>query len=169
MIIARVNAGLERPAGRQAPGRPTLPAKLAMRRLQLCEKAPAFVRLSKPAARASELRPRCAGNWPCNAVSHAALRSRLMWAAYERTQKPSLRPAVSAQGWRRSDGRVAAYSRKGNRLVIDWRAPKHIAFAPQLTISALPEDREWVEREVMSKRVDGPVRTRAEFSARLSG
>jgi hypothetical protein len=42
--------------------------------------------------------------------------------------------------------------------VIDWRTPEHTAFEPHLySISALPEDREWVEREVMSKRVDGPA------------
>lgn len=67
-------------------------------------------------------------------------------------------PQFLLNGWCRADGRVAVYSRKANRLVIDWRAPEHTAFEPQLyTISALPADREWVEREVMSKQVDGPT------------
>jgi hypothetical protein len=67
-------------------------------------------------------------------------------------------PQFLLDGWRRADGRVAVYSRKANRLVIDWRTPEHTAFEPHLySISALPEDREWVEREVMSKHVDGPA------------
>ena len=67
-------------------------------------------------------------------------------------------PQFLLEGWCRADGRVAVYSRKANRVVIDWRTPEHTAFEPHLySISALPEDREWVEREVMSKRVDGPA------------
>ena len=59
-------------------------------------------------------------------------------------------PKFLLNGWRRADGRVAVYSRKANQLVIDWRTPEHTAFVPhRYTISALPEDREWVEREVI--------------------
>ncbi|RTL72811.1 MAG: DUF4238 domain-containing protein [Hyphomicrobiales bacterium] len=67
-------------------------------------------------------------------------------------------PQFLLEGWSRADGRVAVYSRKANRVVIDWRTPEYTAFEPHLySISALPEDREWVEREVMSKRVDAPA------------
>ena len=46
-----------------------------------------------------------------------------------------------------------------NRVVIDWHTAEYTAFEPHLySISALPEDRYWVEREVMSKRVDNRKR-----------
>ena len=73
-------------------------------------------------------------------------------------------PEFLQKGWCRQDGRVAVcsrkavYSRKAGRVVIDWRTPEHTGFEGNLySISALPEDREWVEREVMAKRVDGPA------------
>lgn len=67
-------------------------------------------------------------------------------------------PQFLLGGWCRADGRVAVYSRKASRLVIDWRTPKHTGYEPHLySISSLLEDREWVEREVMSKHVDGPA------------
>jgi len=61
--------------------------------------------------------------------------------------------------WCRSDGRLAIYSRKGDRLVIDWHTPEYTAFGPRLyDISALPEaGRQWVEREIMAKAVDDPA------------
>jgi Protein of unknown function (DUF4238) len=67
-------------------------------------------------------------------------------------------PQFLLEGWCRADGRVAVYFRKANRVLIDWRTPEHTGCEPHLySISALPDDREWVEREVMSKRVDGPA------------
>lgn len=68
-------------------------------------------------------------------------------------------PQFYLSNWAQSDGRVAVYSRRNGRVVVSWRAPKHTAFEPRLySISALPEgDRQWVEREVMSKAVDDPA------------
>lgn len=62
-------------------------------------------------------------------------------------------------GWCGSDGRLAVHARKGGRLVIDRHTPEHTAYEMNLyTIEALPEgDRQWVEREVMSKAVDEPA------------
>jgi hypothetical protein len=70
-------------------------------------------------------------------------------------------PQFLLGGWCRDDGKLAVYSRKNNQLVIDWHTPEHTAFEPHLyRISALPaEDQQWVEREVMSKAVDGPAAT----------
>ena len=68
-------------------------------------------------------------------------------------------PQFLLEGWRRVDGRLAVYSRMVNRVVIDWHTAEYTAFEPHLySISALPEDRYWVEREVMSKRVDNRKR-----------
>ena len=54
-------------------------------------------------------------------------------------------PEFLLKGWYRQDGRVAVYSRKAGRVVIDWRTPEHTGFEGNLySISALPEDREWV-------------------------
>lgn len=62
-------------------------------------------------------------------------------------------------GWCRTDGKLAVYKRLGNRVVVSWRTTKHTAYENHLyKISALPkEDQQWVEREVMSKAVDGPA------------
>jgi hypothetical protein len=70
-------------------------------------------------------------------------------------------PQFLLAGWCRKDGRLAVHTRRQGRVAIDWRTPEHTAFEPDLyTISALPEkDRQWVEREVMSKVVDGPAAT----------
>jgi len=61
--------------------------------------------------------------------------------------------------WRGPDGKLAVYSWKGERLVVDRHSPKHIAYQLYLyTIHALPEkDRQWVERELMGKAVDEPA------------
>jgi hypothetical protein len=61
--------------------------------------------------------------------------------------------------WCGTDGKLAVYARKGNRLVINRHTPEHTAYELNLyTIQALPEaDRQWVEREVMSKAVDEPA------------
>jgi hypothetical protein len=50
-------------------------------------------------------------------------------------------PQFLLSGWCRADGRVAFYSRKAGRLMVDWHAPKHIGYERHLySISALPED-----------------------------
>lgn len=62
-------------------------------------------------------------------------------------------------GWCRPDGKLAIYCRKNNQVVIDWHSPKYTAFEPLLySVSALPpKDRQWVEREIMTKAVDDPA------------
>lgn len=68
-------------------------------------------------------------------------------------------PQFLLAGWCRHDGRLAVYSRAGGRAVIDWHRPEYTAFEPHLySIHALPEsDRQWVEREIMTKAVDDPA------------
>ncbi len=68
-------------------------------------------------------------------------------------------PRFLLSGWCRKDGKLAIYSRVGNHVAVSFRAPKHTAFEPHLySISSLPEaDRQWVEREVMSRAVDSPA------------
>lgn len=68
-------------------------------------------------------------------------------------------PQFLLDRWARQDGKLAVYSRKNGRLVVDWHAPEYTAFERELySITALPkEDKQWVEREVMSKAVDGPA------------
>ena len=62
-------------------------------------------------------------------------------------------------GWCRQDGRLAVFSHKGNRFVVDWHTPKYTGYEPKLySISALPQpEQQWVEQEIMSKVVDGPA------------
>ena len=61
-------------------------------------------------------------------------------------------------GWAGEDGRLVVFTRKGGRLVEDRHTPKHTGYEPHLySIAAKPDDPQWVEREVMSKRVDGPA------------
>jgi hypothetical protein len=62
-------------------------------------------------------------------------------------------------GWCRHDGRLAVYSQKNDKLVIDWHTPEYTAFEPHLyKISALPsEDQQWAETEIMKKAVDDPA------------
>lgn len=68
-------------------------------------------------------------------------------------------PQFYLAGWAGDDGRVTVYSRQNGRVVASRRAPKHTAFEPRLyTIESLPpQDQQWVEREVMSRAVDGPA------------
>ena len=68
-------------------------------------------------------------------------------------------PELLLSGWCRDDGRLAVYSNRGRRVVVDWHTPEHTAFESNLyEIAALPkEDRQWVERELMSKAVDDKV------------
>jgi Protein of unknown function (DUF4238) len=63
------------------------------------------------------------------------------------------------EGWRGTDGKLGVYSRKAGRLVYDRHTPKHTAYEMNLyTIQAFPAaDRQWVEKEVMSKLVDEPA------------
>ncbi len=63
------------------------------------------------------------------------------------------------EGWRGDDGKLEVYTRKGDRLVFDRHTPKHTAYEMNLyAIEAYPEaDRQWVEKEVMSKLVDEPA------------
>jgi hypothetical protein len=55
--------------------------------------------------------------------------------------------------------RLAVYSNRDRRVVVDWHTPEHTAFESNLyEIAALPKkDRQWVERELMSKAVDDPA------------
>ena len=54
------------------------------------------------------------------------------------------------------DGRLAVDSRKGGRLVVDCTR-RRIPRTSHATIAAQPDDPQWVEREIISKRVDGPA------------
>ena len=62
-------------------------------------------------------------------------------------------------GWCGADTRLAVYSRKAGRLVIDRHTPEHTGYEPYLY--SLPRrlggDPQWVEREIFAKVVDEPA------------
>jgi hypothetical protein len=66
---------------------------------------------------------------------------------------------ILLDGWRGADGKLAVYTRKHDRLIVDRHTPKHTAYEMNLyTIEAFSEaDRQWVEKEVMNNLVDEPA------------
>jgi hypothetical protein len=68
-------------------------------------------------------------------------------------------PQFLLAGWCGKDGRLVVYTRRRERIAFDWHTPEHTGFEIDLyAVSALPEkDRHWVEREIMTKNVDGPA------------
>ena len=77
-------------------------------------------------------------------------------------------PQFLLAGWCRPDGRLAVYSMKGGRVVIDWRAPKHTGYAPHLySLPTLPEaetrgfDPQCIERYLMRDIDDAAAKVRS--------
>lgn len=76
-------------------------------------------------------------------------------------------PQFLLAGWCRADGRLAVYSMKGGRLVVDWHAPKHTGYERNLySLPTFPEaekrgfDPQCVERFLMRDIDDAAAKVR---------
>ena len=75
-------------------------------------------------------------------------------------------PQFWLKRWCGTDGRLTVFRRIAGCVVANRHAPKHTAYEPNLyTIESLPDDRQWVETNLMSRGVD--KRSRPAASGRL--